>query len=349
MSRIPPASSRLTCGTLKTRFTGTSTYFFSSQLKHNLSLDASLKMCAKSLPWAFNVSSKRVYKAQLCLLPMVTQLRFRRNVNFQHSLSQLFFVNKLNFNFGPRVNMTQNMLTSSAYDFQMLPSNDSDSNDLAREQEIQVSTHFKNVLEHKSSLHFLNTPAECVLSKSHRKHKAKIANLNRTLSFDARHSFEFETFGFAEENSVLFFLFCSDLIFAKIKAKSNLWVHKLKSKFKYDQPRSDFSSRDIVKACSQLEVIRFKDETMFVGKPTQKSMVYTTLKPRQVQTESHQRFKFTLNRSFNKSSNLNLFSFLPFQCEFGLTQSVLSKKNRPKAASARSNIAYKKALFCVFS
>ena len=87
----------------KTPFSGSSTYFF--QANENKIYPTTyafwLKISAKSLPWTLKAGPKRVLKAQQNLLPIITHLRCRRNVNFQMSLQKkVFFVNKLSTLFG---------------------------------------------------------------------------------------------------------------------------------------------------------------------------------------------------------------------------------------------------------
>ena len=327
MSRIPPASLRLTCGTLKTPFSGSSTYFFSSQLKQNLSLHAGLKISAKSLPWTLRMGPKRILKAQQNLLPIITHLRCRRNVNFQIGLSQVFFVNKLSTLFGQ---IFAPMGAEKSTAFQNLVPN---MGELDEFETRQVERCFKTTLNQKSQALFLNRQAERALHKPRfNTRKNLTGSLKSALSRDEQYSFEFDSW--VEENNVLFFLFCCHLIFAKEKAKSNLMVHRFKPRFKHDSLSLKSKLESTYEMTNQLSVLRFKPELAF-GKHRGGSLVYETLKPRQVQVENHVGFKFALNRSFNKSGFLNLFSSLFYALEPCLSQRLkLEKSFKPGLGQA---------------
>lgn len=344
MSRIPPASLRLTCGTLKTPFSGSSTYFFSSQLKQNLSLDAALKISAKSLPWTLKAGPKRVLKAQQNLLPIITQLRCRRNVNFQMSLSQVFFVNKLSTLFGQ--NETFSAPTGGEKNMPLESLNANMGELLWRFEPTQVEMSFKTAQEQKAQSLMLNPKAEQASHKPKFKgSKVFAASVKPALSRNEQNSFPFDSW--AEENNVLFFLFCAHLIFAKKKAKNNLMVHRLTPKFKLLSLSPESKLKPNYQMTSHLAILRPRNELAF-GKHRRLSFVYESLKPRQAHVENHGAFKFALNRSFHKSTFLNLFSSLPYALEPCLSQGLVKLEKRFKRGSSHQNWKIKKPCFVFF-
>ena len=95
MSRIPPASTRLSSGTLNYVFIGTSNYFFVNQLKQNLALQHTFR-CGQHLLYNYARITKRKRKPIVhpCVLPIYTQLRAKNFFNLQFNQSQSWFLEK---------------------------------------------------------------------------------------------------------------------------------------------------------------------------------------------------------------------------------------------------------------
>lgn len=79
MSRIPPNSVRLTSGKLNSSVVGTSSYYYSSQLKENIMVEKAMLKVGKTLNYLIN----EVRRGEVCVLeagvlPIWTQLRGKR-------------------------------------------------------------------------------------------------------------------------------------------------------------------------------------------------------------------------------------------------------------------------------
>lgn len=95
MSRIPPASTRLSSGTLNYAFLGTSNYFFVNQLKQNLALQHALQLGGYLFyNYARFTKKKRKPIVHPCVLPIVSQLRAKKFFNLQFNQSQSWFMLK---------------------------------------------------------------------------------------------------------------------------------------------------------------------------------------------------------------------------------------------------------------
>lgn len=95
MSRIPPASMRLSSGTLNYVFIGTSHYFFINQLKQNLALQHTFRLSQHLFyNYARITKKKRKPVVHPCVLPIYTQLRAKKYFNLQFNQSQSWFLEK---------------------------------------------------------------------------------------------------------------------------------------------------------------------------------------------------------------------------------------------------------------
>lgn len=97
MSRIPPASVRVTCNTLDFSEIGTSVYYFTTQLKNNIALTKAIAKLGKNLGFPISALKRRLSLPQLILgvLPIYTQLRASKYYNLLLAHSHHWFSSKL--------------------------------------------------------------------------------------------------------------------------------------------------------------------------------------------------------------------------------------------------------------
>lgn len=98
MSRIPPASIRLTSGALASSTIGTSTYYYNSQLKANISLDKVTQMLGQVAGFPVDTSSKRRGAFPWLrqeILPIQAQLRAKRLFTLLLTRSHSWFSSKM--------------------------------------------------------------------------------------------------------------------------------------------------------------------------------------------------------------------------------------------------------------
>lgn len=103
MSRIPPFNLRLTSGNLGFETSGSSHYFFSDQLKQQLSLHYAVETTSQILKWRVLQGKLRLNQTiQHGLLPMITRLRCTRRLKSKFQQSFMYYKNKWAY-FGPLV------------------------------------------------------------------------------------------------------------------------------------------------------------------------------------------------------------------------------------------------------
>jgi hypothetical protein len=95
MSRIPPASIRLTSQTFHSPFVGTSVFYYNTQLKQNLTLQKAIQKLGKNLEFLTNPTRRRTLSVlQSGLLPISTQLRAKQMLTLQFIQSHYWFTRK---------------------------------------------------------------------------------------------------------------------------------------------------------------------------------------------------------------------------------------------------------------